>query len=471
MGQTSRSSLRWCKRDDEGFDVQTELLGSHRDPCMEEKSLVVFDFDGTLSRGATICEVLAESQSRLPRMQEIERLKTKEDITAAREEMAPWHAEMKESDIISSLQNINLAPGVEEGLMLLRNHGVTIAIASITCKFAISHFAKKWNIEHFIGTDIFAATSQGLYFSTDNGVSFNLFNTVLNPAEPRTIIESSFPVSYFAGKQSISVIDSGVRESTIPLYNNKSIYLNDMGAWGTYILLGTSSGLYISADSGNTFSFAELFCGTSATALPSGSVEFNGFNNTSSAVIKFSEIAFDVTGKQWVELTTESSGSLGGFAIVYLRGNDEEQLFEFPNINVNSGDKIVVYLDPDSATRYSLSAEIYTGNLSFFSTLSELSLSDGVLALRNGKEWHDVLFFSNLDGHISSSFMNNGMRRLYRISEGESLYPFNSIFPISGFNDTNIQIFAENINNIPNAGSLQKNLNTWQPATIASPGY
>lgn len=119
---------------------------------MEATSLVVFDFDGTLSRGPTICEVLAESLSKLPRMKEIELLKTKDELTAAREEMAPWWDSMSEEDITKSLQGVKLAPRREEAFSLLREHGVVIAIASITCRFAIEHFAKEWEIEHYIGT-------------------------------------------------------------------------------------------------------------------------------------------------------------------------------------------------------------------------------------------------------------------------------------------------------------------------------
>jgi len=124
---------------------------------MEEKSLVVFDFDGTLGRGLTICEVLAKSISRLPRMQEIELLKTKADITAAREEMAHWYDDMTESDVAKSLEGVILAPGLESAFSLLRGHGVTIAIASITWKVAIAHFAKRWSIAHYIGTNILAS--------------------------------------------------------------------------------------------------------------------------------------------------------------------------------------------------------------------------------------------------------------------------------------------------------------------------
>lgn len=119
-----------------------------------DNALVVFDFDGTLSRGPTICEVLAEAVSKLPRMQEIELLRTKEEITAAREEMAPWHDDMTDSDIANALEDVTLAPGLDKAFSLLRAHGVTIAIASITWRFAIEVFANKWGIEHYIGTDI-----------------------------------------------------------------------------------------------------------------------------------------------------------------------------------------------------------------------------------------------------------------------------------------------------------------------------
>ncbi|MCP4334861.1 MAG: HAD-IB family phosphatase [Gammaproteobacteria bacterium] len=119
---------------------------------MEATSLVVFDFDGTLSRGPTICEVLAESLSKLPRIKEIELLETREELAAAREEMAPWWDSMSEADIAKSLQGVNLAPGRKEAFSLFREHGVVIAIASITCRFAIEHFAKAWGIEHYIGT-------------------------------------------------------------------------------------------------------------------------------------------------------------------------------------------------------------------------------------------------------------------------------------------------------------------------------
>lgn len=124
---------------------------------MKATALVVFDFYGTLSRGLTICEVLAKSLSKLPRMNEMELLETKVEITAAREEMVLWYDSMSDEDVAKVLQDVALAPGLSEAFSLFRAHGVVIAIASITWRFAIEHFTKEWGVEHYIGTGISAA--------------------------------------------------------------------------------------------------------------------------------------------------------------------------------------------------------------------------------------------------------------------------------------------------------------------------
>jgi len=48
-------------------------------------ALAVFDLDGTLLRGRTVCELLAEPLGRLDRMQQLERFSTEADLAAARE--------------------------------------------------------------------------------------------------------------------------------------------------------------------------------------------------------------------------------------------------------------------------------------------------------------------------------------------------------------------------------------------------
>jgi len=117
-------------------------------------ALVVFDLDGTLLRGHTVCEILAASLGRLERMQQLERFATKDDLRAGREEMAAWYRSVGIARLRDALGNACLAPGASEGLSLLRSHGVAVGIASITWSFAVAHFARLLGAEHWHGTGI-----------------------------------------------------------------------------------------------------------------------------------------------------------------------------------------------------------------------------------------------------------------------------------------------------------------------------
>src|SRR6187402_3219111 len=55
--------------------------------------LVVFDLDGTLLCGRTVCEVLAEPVGRSAEMAEMEKLDAVDDIRAARETMFTWYGD------------------------------------------------------------------------------------------------------------------------------------------------------------------------------------------------------------------------------------------------------------------------------------------------------------------------------------------------------------------------------------------
>jgi HAD superfamily phosphoserine phosphatase-like hydrolase len=118
------------------------------------RGLVVFDLDGTLLRGPTVCEVIAQRLGRLQRMQEMERLSNRKQIAAAREEMARWYAEVPLSALLECLRAIQLAPGAPVGVSMLQKHGVTVGIASITWSFAVAHFAARLGVQHFLGTTL-----------------------------------------------------------------------------------------------------------------------------------------------------------------------------------------------------------------------------------------------------------------------------------------------------------------------------
>jgi len=119
--------------------------------------LAVFDLDGTLLRGLTVCEVLARALRRLDHMRRLEaRISgfSDADIAAAREEMVCWYREIPFTDLTSHLGSVTLAPRAAEGIALLRRHSVTVAIASITWEFAVAWVAQQLHVEYYVGTGL-----------------------------------------------------------------------------------------------------------------------------------------------------------------------------------------------------------------------------------------------------------------------------------------------------------------------------
>ena len=116
--------------------------------------LVAFDLDGTLLREQTVCEAIAKGIGHIVRMREFEQLESNqiEKVTAGREEMAKWYAPFTVSDLCKYLTAIRVAPGVEEGFSLLRDHKFKIAIVSLTWEFAVEWFAGKLGADYSVGT-------------------------------------------------------------------------------------------------------------------------------------------------------------------------------------------------------------------------------------------------------------------------------------------------------------------------------
>lgn len=121
------------------------------DPTIE---LAAFDLDGTLLRGDTVCEGIAEELGRLERMRELEQVSTREELLASREEMAGWYRPHTFTELTEPLAGLDLAPGARETFELCRDHGVTTAIVSLTWDFAVEHFAEELGADHFVGTTL-----------------------------------------------------------------------------------------------------------------------------------------------------------------------------------------------------------------------------------------------------------------------------------------------------------------------------
>ena len=118
--------------------------------------LAAFDLDGTLLRGQTACEAIAGGIGRLERMTELEAMRADQvrEVIAAREEMAGWYSAFTRDELRRHLAALQVAPGVDEGFRLLRDHGFRLAIVSITWDFAVEWFAARWGADYWVGTGL-----------------------------------------------------------------------------------------------------------------------------------------------------------------------------------------------------------------------------------------------------------------------------------------------------------------------------
>lgn len=131
----------------------TLVTGSVDEPTIK---LAVFDVDGTLLRGDTVCQAIARGIGKYERMCELEEvaLGSREIVIAARQEMAGWYRAVGEDVVRASLSDLSWAPGIGEGFTLLKEAGVKVALASMTWKFAVGHIAERFAINEFVGTDL-----------------------------------------------------------------------------------------------------------------------------------------------------------------------------------------------------------------------------------------------------------------------------------------------------------------------------
>jgi phosphoserine phosphatase len=115
---------------------------------------VAFDLDGTLVRDRTCVESIARTIGREEECAGFERLDMRDvlAVTAAREAMAEWYRPHTREELTAGLSDLPLAPGSEEAFALLREHGVVIAIVSITWSFAVEWFARRLGADHAHGT-------------------------------------------------------------------------------------------------------------------------------------------------------------------------------------------------------------------------------------------------------------------------------------------------------------------------------
>lgn len=116
------------------------------------RGLVAFDLDGTLLRGPTVCEHIAEALGRADEMRRFEASTREDEIAAARREMARWYEGLSAAQLCEPLERAAWAPGAEAAVRSLQRHGVEVAIASITWDVAVEWAARRLGIRRYLGT-------------------------------------------------------------------------------------------------------------------------------------------------------------------------------------------------------------------------------------------------------------------------------------------------------------------------------
>ncbi|MES0489154.1 MAG: phospholipase D-like domain-containing protein [Leptospirales bacterium] len=324
-------------------------------------------------------------------------------------------------------------------------------------------------------TKVIAATGAGLFFSDNNGADFYKFSGVSNPDQARFRIATTPARVYVASQDNIAIIEAGLAtEVPLPIYNGvyngKKVFPEKLFARLNSLWIASSAGLFVSSDAGLTFSHTERLCNGSAFPLPTGGVTFNGFSSIETAKVEFNEIMLKPTsGPQWLEITVSQDGTLNGISIQYMQGYGAYTIFVFPDVAVVAGQILLIYMDPESAAELSVYSNLYYGSTSFVSRFSPLTWSDGILLLKTKDQWREIVYYTNKDGHITSSLMKGGMLRLYANVGAHQFMSWNSLNPISGFNDAEIQKLGINISDVPNGFSLNKSLTGWKAAP-ATPG-
>lgn len=141
--------------------------------------LAAFDLDGTLLRGDTVCQVIARQMGHLQRMNEIEQLHDLAEVASARAELAQYYRSVSRQTLLSYVEGCALAPGAEEGLVLLRAHEIAVAIISVTWSFAVERLASRLSADYWVGTHLLETGDIKHFWSHDKPVwLMNLMNQI-----------------------------------------------------------------------------------------------------------------------------------------------------------------------------------------------------------------------------------------------------------------------------------------------------
>ena len=87
-------------------------------------------------------------------MLEMEQSRGKPDVTAAREEMASWYRGSTPDALLADLEGFPWAPGLFEGMRMLRDASVKLALASVGWEFVVKRIAEELGAQWTLATKL-----------------------------------------------------------------------------------------------------------------------------------------------------------------------------------------------------------------------------------------------------------------------------------------------------------------------------
>jgi HAD superfamily phosphoserine phosphatase-like hydrolase len=115
--------------------------------------LVAFDLDGTLTRGQTCMEAIADAFGFATQMSVWEQSRTEQELIAARLGIWEYVQHLSTEDMDAVLADIPLAPGAIEGITALRMAGIATIIASLAHAPNVAYFARRLGVDAHFGTE------------------------------------------------------------------------------------------------------------------------------------------------------------------------------------------------------------------------------------------------------------------------------------------------------------------------------
>jgi phosphoserine phosphatase len=127
-----------------------------RDPRSGRRRLACFDLDGTLVRGTSVSQHLADRFGRSGQMAELERRYAAGEISnsVVAEEQARNYRGRPLAEVVEKLDDIACIDGIDATLAALRERGIESLLGTVTWSFAAEEFRRRHGFLAVSGTEI-----------------------------------------------------------------------------------------------------------------------------------------------------------------------------------------------------------------------------------------------------------------------------------------------------------------------------